>query len=544
MNPLATPLRFAALLAASAWPSLAAAQSSPDRTDPTLVDEARPPRPDARPKAKSPTVTSPAADPVTSGTVRVEVVRLDGLQALSERDFVEAIAPWLNVSLDPQDQARLLRAIVEVARARGYPLTTVMIERQADTGGELRVTIDEGRIAGVRFSGQRHALVAEILGKLADGMPVTRARLERALRLAETLPGVRIRKVSVAQEGALNVLVADMTVDKIAGDVAIDNWGTSQIGPVIASATAAARGVIRPGDEATLTLTTVPLDPKEYVSVGGRYALPLDANGTRVALSGSVGVSRGSGSASNAAFDGVGTRVGVSVTHPLILRRTSRLNGTLGLSLRDTETMQNGIVVRNDRVTLLTGQLDGYTLVGSGYLSGRIQLVHGPGWFNATREGDPLASRRDGSSRFTKIELRTALDGKLAGPLSFALDAEAQFASRPLLLGDEFGIGGATFGRGYDYREASGDNALAGSAELRLNLAGLKLPLARAQIYAYGDAAHVWDLRGGDTPDSLFSAGGGLRASVTRNLGLGLEVGVPIDNVASPRGSFTTWVKF
>ena len=137
-------------------------------------------------------------------------------------------------------------------------------------------------------------------------------------------------------------------------------------------------------------------------------------------------------------------------------------------------------------------------------------------------------------------DMGDALLRQIAAAMRDDVPADAVVAR---LSGDEFGIGGASFGRAYDYREASGDNAVAASAELRFDLAKLKPPLRRLQLYGYGDVARVWDLRRGRT-ESLASAGAGLRASITNNFGIGLEVGAPLDQLRRARGSITAWARF
>jgi len=527
-------------------PAALAAQSQLDRADAVVADEARPPatrspKPDARPGVS---VVTQDATVGIADIVLVRAVRLDGLETLRENDFAAAIAPYVGKSLDAAGQSEILRAIVAVAREQGYPLATAMIPRQADANGELRVQIDEGRIGGIRFVGARHKLVDGIFSSIADGMPVTTARLTRAIRLAEAIPGVQLRKVTLVQEQELNILALDVMNDVIAGRVYVDNWGTSGIGPVLARGQAEARSVLGSGDEVELTLTGTPFEPDEYQNVGGRYSLPIDANGTRLAVSGSVARSYSPARGGRSAYRGTGSRLGIEASHPAIVGRYTLVRGSLGLSFRTSETLAAGTPVRNDRVALMTGAIDGYTLVGTGYFTGRLAIVQGTGWFGSTREGDALASRADGDARFTKIEARAGIDSKLFGPVSVAFDGEAQLASRPLLFGDEFGIGGASFGRGYDYREASGDNALAGSAEVRLDLEALKLPVQRLQLYGYGDAARVWDLRSAEASESIHSAGGGIRANVTRNFRFGLEVGIPLNGTRQPRGSLTTSLRF
>jgi hemolysin activation/secretion protein len=111
------------------------------------------------------------------------------------------------------------------------------------------------------------------------------------------------------------------------------------------------------------------------------------------------------------------------------------------------------------------------------------------------------------------------------------------------------GLGGRSFLRGYDYREVSGDRGAAASAELRFDLRSLPKSVRRAQLYAYGDAGKVGNLRGGLGGGSLASVGGGARIALRNGLDASLELGVPLKQGPfspdrDPRLSFTVGYAF
>ncbi len=143
---------------------------------------------------------------------------------------------------------------------------------------------------------------------------------------------------------------------------------------------------------------------------------------------------------------------------------------------------------------------------------------------------------------FTKLEAKGALLTRLVGPLSLRIDGEAQVASRALLSSEEFGFGGSAFGRGYSVREATGDNALAGAIELRIDVDPRDL-LHSLQLYGYGDAGKVWNFNSNDDR-LLATAGVGLRSQITPSLGFGIELGMPVDTDQDPRGNFEAFWRF
>jgi hemolysin activation/secretion protein len=98
-----------------------------------------------------------------------------------------------------------------------------------------------------------------------------------------------------------------------------------------------------------------------------------------------------------------------------------------------------------------------------------------------------------------------------------------------LLLSQQFQLGGAAFGPGY----FSGDNGIAGSAELRFNqdLKGDAFDrfLKGYQLYTFVEGGTVWDVdRLPGVSASLASAGAGVRFYLVGDTRAGLAVATPV----------------
>jgi len=523
----------------------ASAQDALDRADPLIVEAETTERDDPDPPSGE-AIATPAAAPVAASAneaVQVGAVRLLGLETLSQADFMPVIEPVLGTTLDTTGQRDLVRSIAAQIHALGYPLGNAVIEPQSLSAGVLTIRVDEGRIDAVRIEGDENALVDRMFAPLVTGRPVRGNALERAILLAEVVPGVRVVRAQLEQQGALNVLVVRLRETTTEGRFELDNWGSDTIGPLKLRGRVEHRGALTNGDEVRLYAVTTPADPAEYVYASLGYSVPVDANGTRVGFSGSVARIDAIGANTGRNLEGEGERAKLWVEHPVVLTPDATMGAAVGFSFRDTRQFADGDLSRDERVAALTARLNGSFQLDDTRSFGRIELTHGTGWFGATREGDAEASRDDGDARFTLIELSGSVITPVTGPLSLRTDAKAQFASRPLLAGDELGFGGPNFGRGYYFREESGDNAVAGAVELRVDGPRVGSLLEGFQVYGYGDAARLWNLRGGETHD-LATAGAGLRARVTRRFGFGVELGVPIDKDRDPRGNLETWFRF
>jgi hemolysin activation/secretion protein len=124
----------------------------------------------------------------------------------------------------------------------------------------------------------------------------------------------------------------------------------------------------------------------------------------------------------------------------------------------------------------------------------------------------------------------------ISGPFTARIALSAQIADKALLASEEFKLGGATFGRGFDDGELSGDEGVAGLLELRY-----AVPLRAGptlQLYGFYDHGKVWN----DDPVTLLdgvelaSVGGGLRANLTDNLSADLQVAKPLRRDVATKG--------
>ncbi len=523
----------------------ASAQDLLDRADPLIVESETTERDDPEPP-RGDTLSPPPAIPAAAASndaVQVGAVRLVGLETLSQGDFMPVIEPVLGMTLDAAGQRNLVRAVAGRLHALGYPLGTAVIEPQALSAGILRLRIDEGRIDAIRIEGDENALVDRMFAPLATGRAVRGPALERAILLAEVVPGVRVVRAELEQQGALNILVVRLRETRTEGRVELDNWGSDTIGPVKLRGRVEHRGALTDGDEIRAYAVTTPGDPAEYVYASLGYTVPVDAGGTRVGFSGSVARIDAIGANTGRDLKGDGERIKLWVENPVVLTPDATVGAAVGVAFRDTRQFVDNDLSRDERVATLTARINGSFRLDDTRSFGSVELTHGTGWFGSTRQGDAATSRDDGDARFTLVELSGSVITPLAGLLSVRTDAKAQFASRPLLAGDEVGFGGPSFGRGYYFREESGDNVVAGAVELRVDGPRIGSLIDSFQVYGYGDAARLWNLRGGET-NGLATAGAGLRARVTSRFGFAVELGVPIDKDRNPRGNVETWFRF
>lgn len=545
---------FSAMLAAALLAGPALAQNAPtlDRSDPAIArEETRKPE-EAPSRRPAPGRLAPAAPNAATALLPrfvVGAIRVEGAELTPADAFAPVVEPFLGRMVGEDELRQIAAAIADIARARGLPLATAWVPAQTVSAGVLVVRLDEGRIHQVRATGPAAAVVERWLQPLASGRPVTAGELERRLLIAGDAAGISIGTPRLVREGGRNVLRVQTRQQRVQGRVSIDNWGASTVGPVRAQLLVDVNGLLAGDDRLSLGGTVTPLDPQELQLAEASYTAPVGRSGLELRTRGYVSQTEPGGPLAGRGYQGVGFEVEAGLSYPLVRTRAASLWTSIDVLVRDSELDQNGAAVRNDRLAAATLGLYASGKVAGGGLRTRLSLVQGLEALGAMPAGHALASRRDAQPDFTKLAFRMHYLRPLPGAFSMALGLDGQVASAPLLASEEMGLGGRNFGRGFDFREYSGDQGVAGSGELRFDIGGLPRPLRRAQLYTFVDGGVVRNLRNGRGDGSLASAGAGVRLALDYKIDLSAEVGVPLTDGSrgtrpAPRVSFGMSARF
>lgn len=521
-----------AVLWACGWlaavPGPASAQRVLDRADPASH---APPRPSEGPRATPPVrieVDTRTPTVVTESDVMIGAVTFAGLDALDPAAFANVVEPYFGKFSTPDQLAELAGKVAERARARGYVFASASIQPQRLSTGVLTVTVDEGRVDEVRLDGPDQPAARAALAPLANGRPVTLAELEHRLLIAGDIDGVWVRSTKFVREGARGVLIVRLGATPLAGRIAVTNDGTRPLGPDQVYLRVEARQLLFADDVVTASYSGTLLEPSEFQAGRVRYAKRITRDGAELAVSGAVSHARPGAYLSPLAIAGRSWSVGLSALQPLHRRRSASLWLAADLELRDAEQSRRGRPVRDDRLTVARLSVRGFAQLGGGRLRGGATVSQGLDLFDATRSGDPLASRNDADGVFTTLNAWADWTVPVGGGFSVRIGAEGQLADAPLLVSEEMGLGGTAYLRGYDWSERSGDQGASGVLELRYDWDKPLGLIRRAQVYGFVDGGHVSNLRGGFGGGGLASAGGGVRADLTRALGATVEVAAPL----------------
>lgn len=485
--------------------------------------------------AAGPAVDRMPERPAGGPTLLLTDVAVSGAQSLPADALEPAYRPFVGRTVSVDELSALAEALSQAYRGRGFHLSRALIPQQDLAAGRLRVAVVEGAITEIVVRGDadgRHG-IAELLAPIAREQPSSRRTLERQLLLVNERPGVMVTDTTIDEiepsSGRFRLTVTVRTWDAYAA-VGADNLGSRAVGPWQVSGNAALNSILFPGDTLSVAGTTVPNASRELRFGRVSYDAPIGIDSFRVGAS--VATShvwpgdhrRWTRTWSKA--DSYEARVSYA---PILTQAHSVwLTGALGLV--DAREQNEFGPAYKDRVRIasLTADYKANLVPGGwSYLSATYKQALGFDGF-ADRNRD-WVSRFGASGHFAVFGASLTHYQNLAESWSLKLAAAGQVASGPLLLSQQYYLGGNWFGRGLPSGWISGDDALAGSLELRYD-GVLKDSFAKGyQLYAFVEGGGTRSkLEPRDFIQSVASVGAGVRVFLTDEIQLGVGIAKPI----------------
>lgn len=561
---------YPSLLLASAL-TLGLCASAVAQTPPASVDPSRIPAPAPLAPRQPDGSALPRLDLPDDGTLppdadkvhfHLNTVTLDGNSVFSTADFEAQIASLRDQDVSLTQVYGLTQAITRTYREKGYLLARVVVPPQDVTDGSLRLQVIEGSISGYTIQADSPSIetaLKPLAEKLIATAPITSDALERYLLLMNDLPGLTVKSVlapAVDKTGAANItLIA--TRKRVAAAAGVDTYGNAYLGPERVSGNVLVNGLVDARDSLTLSTLVAP-DHSElrYGAVG--YNRVVGSEGTVVGVSASQADTKPTLPPALGGLlrpEGTATSLGVTVQHPLIRSRqiSLSLDGALEASRNETtyapglgnlETRDDQRVVGGGTTLTIADRWQGYNQLQFGFRKG-LNIA------GASEKGDAGLSRTLGDPEFFKLSTEMSRLQGLYGPFSLLLGLNGQWTDDSLLSSEQFGVGGARYGRGFDTSEITGDRGFAGKAELiwqpnldryfdsggDFTFDGAAF-LSNIQFYTFYDGGMTWNTQrttGQGVRNSLTSTGVGSRFVMLDRLSGDVFFAVPLTNMVASR---------
>ncbi|WP_158243784.1 MULTISPECIES: ShlB/FhaC/HecB family hemolysin secretion/activation protein [unclassified Pseudomonas] len=491
-------------------------------------------------------------------TVRLERVRFDGAQVLSDAQLQRAVLPWLGRDLTLAELRTMMAAVEQLYQLHGYLAVSVVLPVQTMLDGELRLLVTVGRYqqpvvntAGEREQAFLNALVVRATCKQAcDGQTlIETAQVDRALYLVNDLPGVSARGTLKAGHlpatSAFGVNVAP--IKRVGGYLDLNNFGNAYTGREVLNAGVQLTSALLVGDQLTLDGVSS-LEALQHATglqqVSANYSLPIGTLGTRFGGGFSHFEYRLNQQFEPLDAHGQADTANAWVSHPLWLSHKGRVDVRL--------THEQSRYVDEQLRYARARDVDTTTLDVSGTLYGNRKIA---GWRLSTTMGaltyhDPLDQMFDSATRksaghFTRQRLDAF--GLMGLDYNWAVYGalRTQVSNRNLDSAQGFVMGGANGVRAFNSNAASVDEGWQASLEMRYQRPALGLQWTAAGFY---DAAqgrvnrNAWGA-GSDAQLRLSGAGVYLAGAQDQQYSVRLTYAQRLrDNLDADVGSDQLWL--
>lgn len=481
---------------------------------------------------------------VSAGAEQIQFVlsgvAIKGSTVYSKQELIPLFKNYLGKKVSLADLQELANVITVKYRNDGYISSKAIIppQRINEKRAIIVIQVIEGFISEVDVSGYANHAEDILLGygeKLKRKRPVRIQDIERYVLLANDLPGFDVKAILVPSKTIIGgtTLTFATAMKKAAASVSYDNRGTRYLGPQQVTASATINDVTHAGDQLTVRTLDTP-NNRELRYEQFSYDRPLGDNGMLFSLTGSYTKTRPGFTLKDLDLEGTSKYWSAAVNYPWIRSRRANLYTQLLFDYLNGDTNFQTGEIFNDHIRSLRlrGYFD-YLDNAKGFNTASLQFSQGLNILDASTQdqSDPL-SRPNGKADYSKANLDLSRLQQLNETFSILAALSGQYSfNQPLLSAEEFGFGGSIFGRGYDPYEISGDDGLAGKAELEINTTPGYSLLQNIQYYLFYDLGVVWNV--GNTLDqparaSGTSTGAGGRIKFNRFFSGNLEADKPL----------------
>jgi len=450
-------------------------------------------------------------------------------------EVYKLVKGYLGKEVSFADLNAISNILTKKYRDDGYIFSRVILAPQKISEGHVHFKAIEGKISDVKVNGNykdKNGLINDYVQKIkSEKGPSNSKTIERYLLLINDLPGIKARSLfqpSATPDGV--DMIIDIEEKALEGSASIDNRGSKYLGPLQGSLLGVVNSAFGIHDRTTIRgINTSNTDELRFIDISheeqvgtegakitGRYAYTKTKPGSTLTPLDSVGTS--------SLFD-------LEALYPLVRSRQYNINVIGGFNLLDAKSDILGGNVSDDRVrTVRAGGRFDFTDSMAGINQAELIVTQGLDTLGATQDGAGR-THPNANNDFTRVNSTVTRIQDLTNNFSVKLSGSGQYSNDPLLVSEQFSLGGAEFGRAYDSGELTGDRGIAGIIEFRYGEDTMTKILKSYQLYTFYDAGEVWnrDVVVGELPNAtLTSAGVGVRFNLAYDFSGDLQLSKPL----------------
>jgi len=435
-------------------------------------------RPGGDPIPQWPASPSQAA---AASTVQTDVsgFEVHGVTRFSEAEVTAVLKDYIGRNLTTADIHAAANKLMRHYRNAGYMLAKVFVPPQT-FAKVVRLDVEEGYLESngieVINKGSRvrtEAVQSLLEAQLYSDSPLRREDVERALLLADDLPGTSVGSVIYPGQEVGTARLRTVMSDEplLSGNIDVDNFNSRQLGQERLGTTLYLNSPTGVGDQlVTRLVTSGSRSNYAYLT----YLRPISSYGTRVGASIDYFNYDADALYNLGKIDGYASDARLYLTHPLIRSRYTNLNLRTDYShfrIDDRRNFSGSQFAADRRLNLFSISLsgdethdwlaNGITLFDATITAGNLD-INGDALYQQYDANGPKTAGGFGRFNFNLQRLQ-----HVAGPWSVYGKITGQLASGNLDPSQRFYLGGATSVAGYPIAESSGDQGIEIHAELR-----------------------------------------------------------------------------
>ncbi|MDR1857533.1 MAG: hypothetical protein LBR22_10335 [Desulfovibrio sp.] len=413
-------------------------------------------------------------------TIHVNDFRLENVQFIKEAEIRKILEPYRNRDLTLGQLEEVTAKVTELYRQKGYVVARAYLPKQKAADGVITIRILVGSYGPTGLensSAVRDWLLERSLrANLAEGRPVHRSDLERAVLIIGDMPGAAQPTLSMGpgQTPGTTDFFAQVPKGKRVGAFLMsDNMGSRYTGRWRFGGGAEANSPLGLADK--LSIFGLTSDTGGLKSFAINYAFPLSANGLRLDLGYSRVDYRLGEDFEDLEARGKSDVFEGTLSYPIVRSATHNLYASLNVARKNMEDRYDvfdfvrrkqstlgKLSLRNENWFTVWG-LPVYARVGAGFTYGNFHFPQAE-----DREEDAEGYRYEGD--FTYLSAEAMVNVSFTERFSLSLSAAGQKSlGKNLDSSEQLNVTGSNGVKAY--RESiSGDNGYVFNAEFRYRL--------------------------------------------------------------------------
>ena len=485
-----------------------------------------------------------------STSATIEKIRVQGYTIFSDREIEKIIKSYRGKNLNFDQLRNITEAITELYVSKGYITSGAYLPEQEIVDGTINVKVVEGQLEDLKIEGLKNLQAnyvrsfisstetSEIPNPKSEQSPLNIKDIEEKLNLLEQDPSIKNVEAELVRGTAPNLSVLLIEIEETSpyeAKLSFDNYRSPSVGEFQGTIETGYRNIIGVSDRAFAQYNLT--EGFDAYSVG--YAIPVDSKNGTLSFEYRNGDSKIIEDFEEVNIRAEADTVSLRYRQPIVYSSQREVAFGLAFERQSSETF-----ILDDRPFSFTDdpqQTDSVTSVvkltgdwiersSSSVIGISSELNFGLDVFDATvndNTPDGLFFSWLGQAQWTKA-LNQDRD------LLFITRLITQLSPDSLLPLEQFTLGGVGTVRGYRQNQEVGDNAVVGTIEVYVPIAGDRLSDNKLNLIPFFDGGTVWD-NNSDEAETLASLGVGLDWQFKEFLSLRIDWGVPLINI-SDRG--------